>query len=523
MISILTKGMNPMNKILMILLTALCVSLAGGSAAAADWTFMVYLDADNNLESDGISDFLEMSAQGSTDDINIVVQFDRIPGYSIRYDNWTDCQRFYITSGLTPLVANAVSDWGDGVGGREVNMADPQTLEDFVAWTVENYPADHYALILWNHGGGWRDMTDTQIPGDRTVCWDDTSGDDGLDTREIQTALQSLVDDGTSIDLIGFDACVMGTLEVAYELKDLAQAMVASEESEPGEGWSYTSLLTALAQAPNSSPLALGGFIVDAYADYCGTNSDYTLSCLDLTAVDALADAVDVFAQTLQTYADKTKLYTVRQEVCEYNDMEVVDIYDFADGIEQETEMDQVAAAALDVKAAVGQTVTAEYHGDGSECSHGVTIYFPFSRPFFDDSYNETVIDFPGNNQWDEFLMWYYEAADSALTLNLPVDGEIISSNVTPEFSWTVDGSADYLFKLEFSPTSDFTRVFYVPRRGWMPETSTESLPTNMWETVWAILQTIEKHSGQLFWRVIARPLAQGEVCISEARVFSIE
>ena len=83
-------------------------------AKSADWTFMVYLDADNNLESAGIDDFLEMASVGSDGNVNIVVQFDRIPGYDRSYGNWTNCQRFLITPDMTPSVENAVSDWGDG-------------------------------------------------------------------------------------------------------------------------------------------------------------------------------------------------------------------------------------------------------------------------------------------------------------------------------------------------------------------------------------------------------------------------
>ena len=96
-----------------------------GSRANKEWTFMVYIDGDNNLEGAAVDDFLEMSAVGSTGDVNIVVQMDRRGGYDTSYGDWRDCQRYLVTQGMTPTEANAVSDWGDGQGGREVNMGDP--------------------------------------------------------------------------------------------------------------------------------------------------------------------------------------------------------------------------------------------------------------------------------------------------------------------------------------------------------------------------------------------------------------
>jgi len=171
------------------------------------WTFMVYLDGDNDLEDDGINDFLEMSSVGSNSAINIVVQFDRISGYTSSYDNWTTTKRFYITSGMTPTADNALEDLG------ELNHGDPQTLIDFVDWAKTNYPAQRYALILWNHGGGWRESNRLQEelegkkrPFYRAVCWDDTDGGDTLYMDEVQGALDAT----GSNHLIGFDACLMG-------------------------------------------------------------------------------------------------------------------------------------------------------------------------------------------------------------------------------------------------------------------------------------------------------------------------
>ena len=114
----------------------------------ADWTFMVYLAADNNLEGAGIDDFLQMADVGSNSDVNILVLFDRIPGNDDRYGDWTDTRRGIVNFGDVPDAL-----WGTSMG--ELNMGAPQTLIDFVVWGMQNYPADKYVIDLWDHGSGW--------------------------------------------------------------------------------------------------------------------------------------------------------------------------------------------------------------------------------------------------------------------------------------------------------------------------------------------------------------------------------
>ena len=107
------------------------------------------MDGDNNIEAALIDDFLEMAAVGSDSRVNIVVPLDRIAGYSSLYENWTDARR-----GLIRLNDTPTASWGTSRG--ELNMGDPQTLSDFVIWAMRNFPAARYALVLSDHGSGWR-------------------------------------------------------------------------------------------------------------------------------------------------------------------------------------------------------------------------------------------------------------------------------------------------------------------------------------------------------------------------------
>jgi clostripain len=213
------------------------------SNGGGNWTFMVYLDADNNLEPFYIDTFLNMSSVGSTSQVKIVVQMDRRSGYDSRFGDWTECKRFYITKDLIPTAGNAIQNL------TEVNMGDPDTLTDFVNWTIHSFPADSYCLVLMNHGSG-------SVAG---VCFDETSGNDALSLPELSQALIAILPE--KMDVLYFDACLMGMTEVAYQISDYADIMVASEEvGYAGQPYDY--YLTNLIANPSMSASELADVIV---------------------------------------------------------------------------------------------------------------------------------------------------------------------------------------------------------------------------------------------------------------------
>ena len=513
---------NAIKKTLYVLSSILTLALFSPQYTnAADWTFMVYLDADNNLESAGIDDFLEMSSVGSDSNVNIVAQFDRIPGEDRSFGNWTDCQRFLITAGMTPRVANAISDWGDGKGGREVNMADPQTLIDFVEWAMDNYSASNYAVILWNHGGGWRIEYEPERPILKAVCWDDTSGGDSLYMSEVKSALATIKTERQQIDLVGFDACLMGMTEVAYEIRDLAHVMVGSEETEPGYGWPYDTLLEDLVASPTMSATDLGTTIVDRYGESYGIGSDTTQSSIDLSVMDTLATAVSDFAVAMDS--NKSEIAAARVGSQEYCYPEYIDLYHFAELLYIGFSDPDIQTTAYDVMAAVESAVTAEFHGNRRPNSHGLAIYFPETQTAFDSDYNGSIIDFPADTQWDEFLSWYYSAGGE-ITLLIPDDGAILPESPPATFAW--EAGDTYRFKIQFSPTLLFPRGFptlTVPRRFWMPATSTDTIPVDAWQRKWEIIKRIEQRNGIVYWRVLGKPGPMAPAELSEIRSFMIE
>ncbi|GAH31165.1 unnamed protein product, partial [marine sediment metagenome] len=223
-----------------------------------EWTVMIYLDADNNLEMAGINDINEMEMVGSTTDVNVVVQVDRIP-YSVlaanneghlddsSNSNWTNTRRYYITQDFDPYTIN--SDLKSDLG--ELNMGNPSTLIDFATWAVTEYPAEKYLLVIWNHGGGFRSPASTT----KDIAWDDTSGGDKITMSELEYALSAIsIQMGKNVDIVGMDACLMAMTEVAYQIKDYADILVTSEESEPNDGWPYDTILGQLVSYPTMTP-----------------------------------------------------------------------------------------------------------------------------------------------------------------------------------------------------------------------------------------------------------------------------
>jgi len=395
------------------------------------WTFMVYLDSDNNLESAGLDDFLEMASVGSTANVNIVVQMDRVSGFTSAYGNWTNTRRFLIQSGDTPSVApveNLV----------EQNMGDPAVLRNFVEWAITNYPAEHYALSIWNHGGGWRLLqerlakrasratrggeSNTAVA--RAVAWDDTDNDK-LYMKEVQQALeaakqrlQERFNTQVKIDVVGFDACLMGMAEIAYAMRNVANYMVGSEELEPGDGWPYDTILSDVVATPSMTPEALAGLIVNKY----GSSYSYggiTQSSVNIDKLMDLSLKIDIFTSKANSEWDKLK--EARTNTLEYhpggNSYWGVDLWDFADEVYNRVTSNDIKNAALALRNAVDDFVTEEHHSTAMAGSHGVAIYFPPSLTAFnndpdhtgyEDSNTFMIVDFVKYHQWDNWLKEYY-------------------------------------------------------------------------------------------------------------------
>jgi len=375
-----------------------------------EWTVMIYLDSDNNLESAGIDDINEMEMVGSSSDVNIVVQVDRIPysvlaanneGYAddISNGNWTTTRRYYITQSFDPVQINSQlkSDLG------ELNMGDPQTLIDFAGWATTNYPAKKYLLVIWNHGGGFRSPAYTT----KDIAWDDTSGGDKITMPELEYALSAIsVQMGKKIDIVGMDACLMAMTEVAYQIKDHADILVASEENEPNDGWPYDTILAQLVANSTMSSTQLVNTIVNRYI-YSYTSSDnVTLSSIYLGSMDTLAGqlskmALAIMSDTLTPVVNYINAATNSQY---YGDYDFIDLYDFCNKIFDYSDSLEVKTISLIIQQTLlNEVISSDYNGASVNASKGLSIYFPWYYAYNSNKYNST--NFAQDSFWDEMLL----------------------------------------------------------------------------------------------------------------------
>ncbi len=371
------------------------------SIARKPWTVMVYMAGDNNLDPEGVQDLQEMKKVGSTDKVNIVAEFDRAKRHVAR--------RYYLRKGGI-VTGDAVASLG------VVNTGDPKCLYDFIQWGVTNYPADHYLLVLWNHGQGWDD-TDIYAderyrglrklasgrvrhalfrspvrrllekaasdPESRAILLDDDAKDflDNLEMNKVLADAKKLLK--RKLDIIGMDACLMSMVEVGFQMRAGADYTVGSEQTEPGNGWPYDKILGALTKNPSMSPRDLSALIVDNYLASYGFADGVTQSACDLSKAADLAAAVRVLATALKASvnngAARQRVLTVRNQVQCYEVRDNIDLVDFCSLLIKAGIGSAIASACKDVIKAVdlNYVIRQGYKGKNVENSNGVAMYFP--------------------------------------------------------------------------------------------------------------------------------------------------
>ena len=399
----------------------------------AQWTVMVYLDADNNLEYNGLEDFNEMAAIGSTSAVNIVVQFDRIDGYDYNYGDWTSTKRYLVTKYMQPTSLNAIMDIG------EADMSHPQTLIDFVSWSMDNYPATNYCLVLWDHGTGWKYAESNLRKG---VC-EDFTNDGQLTTEELRNAIKTVTNNGANkLEIIGFDACLMGMIEVAYELKDFGQYMVASEETEPVSGWNYKKSLEVLVNNPIITADQLGATFVNTYEGY-----EVTLATINLQDIHYIVDKINDFGEKVVGKEIYRPLVNYAyQNVESFQDYDFVDLYHLAQLIKGYTDDPYIATVADSLMTYIDEVVVYEKHDSYHTNVHGLSIYLPY----YSIDYDYRDLRFAQDTYWDELIIWLHESPSSRAPTAPSIDGKNTATvNQAEEFifrSTDPDGDDIYIF-----------------------------------------------------------------------------
>lgn len=329
-------------------------------ASAKSATVMVYM-CGSDLESGygaASADIEEMLEADLGDDVNVVVETGGASEWSFSSDaDPSTRQRWVLEDGEASLVQDA----GEGT------MLDEDEVTDFCSWAAEEYPADRYILVFWDHGGG-------TIGG---FGYDENYPDaPALTLSQLRNAIKA---SGVTFDMVGFDACLMATVECAWAMEPVADYLVASEQTEPGDGWSWTGFLNQLGSDPSTATTDLGKTIIDDFsAHYAETGEeDTTLSLIDLREVSRVYERLSAF---LDGAADSIKadndlfmtMSGARSRAKSYaeDSVDQVDLVDMIDRTDLE--------GADDVSEAVASCV--KYRSNTSSGSNGISMYFPYSE-----------------------------------------------------------------------------------------------------------------------------------------------
>lgn len=375
----------------------------GVGSSESGWTIMVYLCGSDLESSGGLAslNLEEMCSAVLPEDVNVLVETG---GTSTWYWDGIETDvlgRYQVVDGSLEEAETA----------ELASMGDPSTLTDFIQWGIETYPSEHYGLILWDHGGGNADG----------VCYDELYDGDNLTLPELGSALN---DTGVTLDFIGFDACLMASLETAKAVSGAGYYLVASQETEPGQGWDYESMLNAIGEDPSMQGDALGKVICDAFLDKCirlDCADEATLSVIDLSAVDMLDRTFDEYTSgmamtaddvealnSVASGADQTESYGGNTDAEGYCNM--VDVADLVSNTQ-----DYVQTDGSGLLRAIDEAVVYSVHGDSRENSHGISVFYPIevtedelsvyiqnsdNTPYL--QYIAAVTDTYGDVDWDQ-------------------------------------------------------------------------------------------------------------------------
>lgn len=261
------------------------------------WTIFMYLcgtdlESEYGLASDNLEEILDVKLNSN---ITYIIETGGTKSWGMDAIDSTKSQRFIVKNNKLVEVSNE----------EMKNMGESKTLEDFLNFGFNNYKADNYGFIFWNHGGG-------SISG---IAFDENYGDDSLQLSEIRTAFENSFSNNKNnkFEFIGFDSCLMATVEIAAILEPYSKYMIASEEFEPGGGWSYYNWLTFISRNPSANGAQIGAVICDSYYKKCSNYESQemvTLSVTDLSKIPKLVEKLDDISLELYDIFENKEIYS---------------------------------------------------------------------------------------------------------------------------------------------------------------------------------------------------------------------
>ena len=354
------------------------------------WGIYIYMAGDNSLYEELDDDLNEMKMIGSNNNLEIVALTDQVFA--------EDSHAYHVLKhGLEETPLNEInSTWTN-----ELDMGNGETLRDFMIWATTEYPAQKRILVIWNHGSGWEKVAE--------------DGESYLTVPEIRTSLEQYREETghSKLTMIGFDACLMGMFEIAYELREQSEMVHGSEAYEPLEGWTYNHLLYKLDDDLSNTKLA--EHVVHDYVESYRNGSVYTsysvtAAVVDTSKLDNLWHELNNFSLNMKIILPfyKNEIGNAREETQRYDqNPNYRDLYDLATNVAKNVPMVDTRKQAKNLQIAIEEAVIVEDHWQKPEKrsvdrAHGLTIYFPENG--IKQGYSDLIIK---QNKWHEFIELY--------------------------------------------------------------------------------------------------------------------
>ena len=350
----------------------------------AKWMFLMWFAADNDLYQYAVGDLKEM--KGIQGDFSLRIVFDTP----------FDTKLCYLDD-RSQLVCKDIGEMNSGDG-------DILKMELMKALSISS---EYQGLVIWNHGNAW--IYDSLY--ERIVSLDDTSND-ALTTRELKEAVEEALEASNTdkLDVLGMDACLMGSLEVLYELKDVADYIVASASSEPGQGWNYR----FLEKAPYLDPYNLCEKIVDCYFEDLPDEKEITLAVFDTSKVGQFIEKFNIlssrilelfdedpgFKKRFESYQGDLRIYPISIEGTE---RVLVDLGELLNLLKNESELSSYIS-----QIPLGELIPYSKVSEDLEGLSGMSIFFPERNLYTSFIEDYHTLSFARDSYWDDVLSSLY-------------------------------------------------------------------------------------------------------------------
>lgn len=387
--------MNSMKKNIFLFFVIIIISFPGlAKSAEKEWTFLLFLNGHNNLSSFGTMNLRDMEKSGSTDQVNLVVEWGQSE------NNLTHRLLVQKSKNPTKVTSPIVMSLKDH------DMGDYRNLVDFVKWGVDNYPAKHYFVAVWNHGSGWHLQNLRQI-GINDISYDDNTGNQ-ITTEQLGLAMSEIKQYiGRNVDIYGSDACLMQMFEVVTEMKNSVNYFVGSEELEPGEGWPYETFMKKWTSAPQSTPAEVSVLLSKEYlAAYNGGvygKANVTFSALDVSKLDAVINSSTSLFSYLKSL-DAFSIEEIKNALGSVQYFYFREYKDFGDLLKtiNNLSFNKDSSLFTKVQADLNSFVLTVDSTESHAKSTGVAIWVPSRESSYMDRYKG--LEFDKITHWSQFL-----------------------------------------------------------------------------------------------------------------------